>query len=333
MMVEQEALFCVDMGATRTRAWLTHGAQVSGYLARDFGVRDAASGLDLQGALIDLLREMAVLSGLNGHENTSRKVAAAGMITSPQGLLEIPHLRAPAGEDSLAAGVRRISLGAKKQYKLLLIPGVRTGNGANAVDEALDSDVMRGEETLCVGLLSLGLLRAGDAVLNLGAHWKWIWLDTSARVARSRTALTGEMIHAVQLHTLLASALPQKLPAVLEEEWLTLGAAEARRSGLSRALFCVRLLQQAKHGTADERLAFLYGAFLEAETEALQKAKILQSVRSVCIVGTPVLAAAWKTRLERIGLTVDVLEEARRDAAYLAGLRRITSAAMEAQSR
>jgi 2-dehydro-3-deoxygalactonokinase len=328
-VAEQATLFCVDMGTTRTRAWLTTGAQVRAHLVRDFGVRDAAEGLDLQSALIDLLAETAVLAGVSGHEKASRKVAAAGMISSPQGLVEVPHLAAPAGADTLAAGVRRIALGPSEQYELLLVPGVRTGNGAKTIAETLDSDIMRGEETLCVGLLSLGFLGPGDAVLNLGSHWKWIWVDTDARIASSRTAMTGEMIHAIQSHTLLASAVPQRPPAAFEKEWLALGAAEAGRSGLSRALFCVRLLQQAKHGNGDEQLAFFYGAFLEAETQALQKADALRGLPSVCIVGTPALAGAWKARLEQEGLKAHVLEEVRRDAAYLAGLRRITSAAVE----
>jgi 2-dehydro-3-deoxygalactonokinase len=324
-MAEETALFCVDMGTTRTRVWLTRGAQVYALLVRDFGVRDATRGLNLQSTLIDLLDETAMVAGLNGNGNTNRKVAAAGMISSAQGLLEVPHVLAPAGADALAASVRRIFLGPNDQYELSVIPGVRTRSGTSTVAEILKSDIMRGEETLCVGLISLGLLRPEEAVLNLGSHWKWIWLDASARVASSRTFLTGEMIHAIQSHTLLTSALPQKSPTALDEEWLALGAAEARRSGLSRALFCVRLLQQANRGTGDQRLAFLYGAFLEVEAEMLRKAKILQNVRSLCIVGTPALAEAWKARLDKEGITANVLEEAQRDAAYLAGLRKIVA--------
>jgi 2-dehydro-3-deoxygalactonokinase len=325
MATEQDALYCVDMGTTRTRVWLTRGEQVSGHLVRDFGVRDAASGMDLRAALIDLLGESSVLSGWNGQKDASIKVAAAGMITSPQGLLEVPHLVAPASVESLSAGVKRSYL---DEYDLLLVPGVRTGDDATGVAGTLDSDVMRGEETLCVGLMSLGLLHPKDTVLNLGSHWKWIQMDTEARIASSRTTLTGEMIHAIQAHTLLASSLPQEPPAELDEEWLALGAAEVRRSGLSRSLFCVRLLQQAKRGSRTQRLAFLYGAFIEAEIDELQKSGILRDLPSICIVGTPALAGTWKIQLERQGLAAQALEEAQRDAAYLAGLRTITGAAV-----
>lgn len=322
-MTDSGTLLCVDMGTTRTRVWLVQGERVRTHLVRDFGVRDSAQ-VDLESALIDLLQQTTASAGLDESTDIPRKVAAAGMISSPQGLLEVPHLPAPTGREDLWAAVRRIRIGTDRQYEMLLVPGVRTGNGAADIAATLDSDVMRGEETLCVGLLSQGLVRPGDAVLNLGSHWKWIWIDESARIAGSRTALTGEMIHAIQSNTLLAAALPQRRPLALENEWLALGAAEARRSGLSRALFCMRLLQQAKHGSEDQHLAFLYGAFLEVEAEALLKVKVFENLRSACIVGASALAEAWKARLEQRKVSAIAIGEAERDAAYLAGLRKIT---------
>jgi 2-dehydro-3-deoxygalactonokinase len=313
------------MGTTRTRAWLVQGERIQAHQVRDFGVRDSSRGLNLQSALIDLLHETGGSSESREAKSGIRKVAAAGMITSPQGLLEIPHLSAPVGAEALSESIRRISLGTRQQYELLLVPGVRTGNGSSSTAATLAADVMRGEETLCIGLLSQGLLRPGDAVLNLGSHWKWIWVDALGRISDSHTSLTGEMIHAVQANTLLATTLPQRPPVTLESEWLALGAAEVQRSGLSRALFCVRLLQQAKRGSRDQHLAFFYGAFLEAEAEAFKKNKFSNSLRSVCIVGNPALAVAWKMRLESLGISAAVVEESQREVAYLAGLRAITA--------
>lgn len=311
------------MGTTRTRVWLVQGESIQAHLVRDFGVRDSAHGFNLQNAMIELLQETEASSELREATGSTRRVVSAGMITSSQGLLEVPHLLAPVGAEELGARIGRILIGARQQYEFLLVPGVRTSDGTNSIASTLATDIMRGEEALCIGLLSQGLVQPGDAVLNLGSHWKWIWLDAFGRIAGSRTSLTGEMIHAVQANTLLATTLPQSPPVALESEWLALGIDEARRSGLSRALFCVRLLQQARHGNSDQHLAFFYGAFLEAEVEALQKSGICNRLRSVRIVGNPALAAAWKTQLQSRGVSAVVLEEPRRDMAYLAGLRRI----------
>ena len=45
--------------------------------------------------------------------------------------------------------------------------------------------------------------------------------------------------------------------------------SEQRRSGLSRALFCVRQLEQRTESLPEHRLAFLIGALVAADMDAL----------------------------------------------------------------
>jgi 2-dehydro-3-deoxygalactonokinase len=253
----------------------------------------------------------------------------AGMLTSRQGLLEIPHLSAPVSEVDLARHMRYLSPRLAGQIELMLAPGVRTGSLSSDLDTTLRSDLMRGEETLVAGLLATGRIDANGALLNLGSHWKWIWVDDQKRIARSRTTLTGELIHVTQSHTLLASSLPKTKPSTLHEDWLERGGREARQSGLSRALFCVRLLEQAGEGTPEERLSFLYGAFLEMNFVAFTQDESLREVRSICLTGLPPLAAAWKRRLEQTQRKVQVIQEEDRDRAYLEGLGRLFSLARQ----
>ncbi len=170
----------------------------------------------------------------------------------------------------------------------------------------------------------------GAALLNLGSHWKWIQIDEQKRIACSRTALTGELIHAVQTSTMLASALPQTMPSILHEEWVERGSQEAARSGLSRALFGVRLLEQAGQGTPDERLSFLLGAFLEVESLALHNDKSFAEASSICLAGPSVLTSAWQRRLQQMGRASRLIEAAERDRAYLAGLNRLFGLAKQA---
>ncbi len=183
-------------------------------------------------------------------------------------------------------------------------------------------DLMRGEETLCVGLLESGLLQPGSLLLNLGSHWKWIWIDEENRIARSRTTLTGEMIHAIQANTLIASALPQQPPKSLDATWVQLGFAEAASSGLGRALFCIRLLQQQKQGTDEQRLSFLYGAFLQNEF-AHFKTSLRMQTGGLVVAGASPLANIWKHYAEDEEVFTRVLLEADKEKAYLRGLRSI----------
>ncbi len=195
-------LLLLDVGSTNTRAWLVADGAVIERRTAPVGVRDTAiSGSDTASpaGLAALVAELSLV-------RAPAMIAAAGMITSAQGLREVPHVPAPA---SLTELVRHAVLhrdAAIATVPILLVPGVRT-TGA-ALD--LTADVMRGEETLVVGLLATGRLMAGECLLNAGSHWKLIETDSASRIVRSRTSLGGELMHAVQAHTLLSASLPQR---------------------------------------------------------------------------------------------------------------------------
>ena len=238
-------LIGVDAGTTNTRAWLVAGDRVLARREAAVGARDTArDGHDraLRAALRALIAEVRAQAPAGLPEPVC--VAAAGMITSAQGLHEVPHVTAPAGVAELAAGARDAVLPNVADLPFLFIPGVRTANGS-ARPGVGATDVMRGEETLAIGLLRRGHLAPGGALLNVGSHWKLIRIDDAGRVAGSVTSLAGEMMHAVRSETILASSLPSGPPAEPDVPLLLEGMDEVRRSGLARALFCVRLLDLA----------------------------------------------------------------------------------------
>lgn len=323
----------VDMGTTRCRVWLLDGGITRARGEGDFGVRDVGRG----GAPSILREKLCALIAKIGeayfrsldHPDDRRPDLAigAGMITSAQGLLNIPHVPAPAGARELALHMQEYRLSETPLLRLFLVPGVKTiahGSGLNA---ALLSDIMRGEEVLCIGLLSTVQIRPGAVILNLGSHWKWIFTDSAGRIAKSQTSITGELIHVTQSQTLLAASLPQGRPSSLDRDWLSLGSEEYRRSGLTRALFCVRLLEQARQCTADERLSFLYGVFLEADLEALRKSALQDGKEEVHIVGTHALASAWCSRLAELNIDAHIVEDCQREQAYIAGLSKLLTLA------
>jgi 2-dehydro-3-deoxygalactonokinase len=331
-MTPSEALYCIDMGTTNCRVFLTQGNRVWARVEAGFGVRDVDRGKSpahLRERLEALIAEASQKARASGLITMPSYAVGAGMLTSRQGLLEIPHLSAPVGEEDIARHMQCLSPSLAGPIALILAPGVRTGSLSADFATTLRSDVMRGEETLVAGLLATGRIQPNGALLNLGSHWKWIWVDDKRRIARSRTALTGELIHVTQSHTLLASALSKNKPSTLHEEWLERGGREARQSGLSRALFCVRLLEQAGQGTPEERLSFLYGAFLEMELLAFNQDESLLDVESISITGPSALAEAWKRRLEQMKRKVQVIQEADRDQSYLEGLGRLFSLARQ----
>jgi 2-keto-3-deoxy-galactonokinase len=97
----------------------------------------------------------------------------------------------------------------------------------------------------------------------------------------------------------------------------------AQQAGLPRALFCVRLLEQKGNCTAEERLAFLMGAYLAADLEGLLRAGILASDYPVLLTGGGGIGAVWERVLRERKISSRVITAAETEAAVLAGLREV----------
>src|SRR5262249_9480618 len=240
MGAETCAIF-VDMGTTNTRAWLVRGSELLKRATRPVGVRNTARDKSADG-IKSALKE--VISELRA--NTARQpecVVAAGMITSPLGLAELPHIDAPAGRDEIASAAKWLEFPELTDLPFLLIPGVRCSANRDS------RDVMRGEETLCVGLTALRKTVFPCVLLNLGSHWKAIEIDGERRIHASTTSLAGELIQATLTQTVLASSLAGAWPEQVSHDWLEAGINECRRNGLTRTLFGVRLRELDGEGS------------------------------------------------------------------------------------
>lgn len=319
----------VDTGTTNSRVWLVRGDEILAKADAHVGVRDTAkdgSPARLRSALGALIEKVRA-------ESAGAKpvcVAASGMITSSLGLAEVPHLDAPAGIAELAAAVRTCNFSDITDLPVLLIPGVKSGQMPCELTTVADADLMRGEETLCAGLVLIGLAKTPATVLNLGSHWKAIKLDAQGRIAASVTSLSGELVYAAQTQTILASAVPHERLATVNFDWLEAGMRQQRHAGLARALFCVRLLEQSKQGSEEDRLSFLIGAFIAADLDALGRNEVLSD--SVVLVGSGGLAEAWRHALAQFEIQSHVVIGEDSERALLAGLRGIIAGARTSPS-
>lgn len=305
----------LDVGSTNSRGWLVRDAEIVESRSRAVGVRDSArdgSTRAVRSAVRELIRDLAPCEGDFG-------VAAAGMVTSPQGLVDLPHVLAPASAEDLARGALSLRDSDLAPVPILLVPGVRTAGS----EGDLRADVMRGEETLALGLVECGEMGRRDRLLNAGSHWKLIVLDDQGRIARSRTSLGGEVLHAVQEGTLLSASLPQgPLTAVLPE-WIAAGADASAREGLLRALFGVRLLDQRGGTTPEQRFAWMAGACIGDDVRALLRLGELAPGSPVLISGPGAIPAAWGHLLRRAGCEPRVLDAPAVERAFVTGLSRI----------
>jgi len=326
----------IDMGTTNTRAWLMRGDCLAASAKRAMGVRDTAkagSSIPAHEALRELIADLRAKAQHSDNPCTPVCVVGSGMIGSSLGLMEVAHLHAPVGIEELSEASRWRHFPEVTDLPVLLVPGVRSGLPGDSPQAVHEIDVMRGEETLCAGLVASGMVTGPAVVLNLGSHWKAIALDQNGRIRSSVTSLSGELIHAVQLQTILSSSVSPERPQHHSADWVEAGMREQRRSGLGRALFCVRLLDLERQGTKEDRLAFIIGAFLASDLDALLARDVLKTNVPVALVGTPPVAEAWRLALSRVSIFATVIHAEGAERGLLTGLRRILVACLRSANQ
>jgi 2-dehydro-3-deoxygalactonokinase len=293
----------IDAGTSNTRVCLWHGALAVARAARPVGVRmTVLSGS--RDALRQAVREalLEALDHAGAVASDLRLVVASGMITSAAGLHEVSHLTAPVGAAQLAAGMVRATVPQICPQSIWWVPGVRNAAAASGIDEIDALDMMRGEETEVIALIDrLGLTEEARLVLP-GSHTKFVWLDAQQRIAACATTVSGELLQALSVHTLLAASVDSVFADTLDPLALEAGARAADAVGLARAAFGVRTLDVFGVADRNARACYLLGAVLASDVLALHKSRALQTAdpsAPVLVSGRPLLRDALVHLLRR----------------------------------
>ena len=124
--------FVIDGGTTNLRVTLTdHAGQVLASEKRSVGAAASAmagSNAALRAAVRDCIQSIYSRTGVC--ETQIERCIAYGMITSASGLLEVPHLCAPAGTEDLRNNLVEARFGDIAPFPFTFIPGVRNFSGA-----------------------------------------------------------------------------------------------------------------------------------------------------------------------------------------------------------
>lgn len=297
-------ILAVDSGTTSTRAWVVDSGKVLATASTRGGAKDVARGQDK----FELLRSVrSVCESALGDSGRSwddvQAVVAFGMITSELGLEEVSHLVAPADRRALVEAMRRVD--EALPAPVYLVPGVRS-DGTNLAE----TDLMRGEETEVVGLLSLGSVDPPVLYVSTGSHTKFVGVDARGRIEWSMTTLSGELLWALHRETIL-SELVDPMGDLRDVKALEEGARMEESAGVTRALFTARLLNRIRGAGPETCSAFVHGVLAGSDIRSLRTALQARShpPTRVVVGGTSALAQAyrhllgkedWVTRLDNI---------------------------------
>ena len=300
-------IIAIDGGTTNTRASLWDAPGICLDIVKsEIGVRITSiegSNASLKAAVKGLLEQL-----LQRNQITYEQVEgiyACGMITSKEGLTELPHLIAPAGMQDFVAGLAKVELPDVAPLPIHFVRGLknRDGNGLTLCDLE-KMDVMRGEETETLALLDLFGNENGTLFALPGSHTKFVSVDAEGKMIGCLSSLAGELLSAVTLNTILAGAVGKQFAgADYNKEMLLAGYRTARDTSLARAAFSTRMLQMFIPSNEQDRASFLLGAVLENDVAAVKNSKALSVTRDMkmVIAGKEPLASALKLLFEEDG--------------------------------
>lgn len=288
----------LDTGTTNTRVilWDREGRKTASAKS-EAGVRCTAidgNNSRLKAAVRECLGK--VLTDADASWDEVETVVASGMITSNVGLIEIPHVTAPAGRKELAEAVREVEIPEVCPLPIRFVPGVKNSSAPVTAENFEAMDIMRGEEVETVALLHQFPAGREYLIVLPGSHNKFVSVDKNGKITGCLTSISGELLSALTNDTILADATDRKFvsPEEYDREMMLLGYRTAKETGIGRACFSCRILNQFAVKEKIRLSNYLLGVALQSDVTAVQKSTALKVSRDteVIIAGKDPLRSA-----------------------------------------
>jgi len=297
-------VIAVDWGTSSFRAYLvSEDGTVTDQRRSDMGILNVANGN------FGCVLQDACESWLVKWPNLN--IVMCGMIGSRQGWKEAAYLFGDTGAVELANAVIELEWRGRN---VRIVPGVR----AKSFDGG--PDVMRGEETILVGALSLGAPENGLYCLP-GTHSKWVSIE-NGQIGSFSTFMTGEFFSTLKKRSTL-SALIADAPAVNKTKQETaflrgVGMASGN-AGLLHKIFSLRagvLTGDTQEGAIDDVLSgLLIGTELISMNSMLDGAK-----QNIVLVSSSEITTRYDTALKHLGYSSILIDA---ESACIAGLQAV----------
>ncbi|KPF70699.1 hypothetical protein IP69_09260 [Bosea sp. AAP35] len=290
-------LIALDWGTTRARAVLiSEQGEVLERRSADQGIQSVpANGFPAA---------FEAIAGDLRRASPHAAIVLAGMVGSRNGWIEAHYVPCPASPDEIAAAGMKVMLADGTPATIL--PGLSCDEGA--------FDVMRGEETLIVGLG----LDNGIACLP-GTHSKWALIENGT-ITRFASFMTGEIYGLLRQHSILSR---------LAEEPTGKDAARGMAKGLAAASRPGGLLNTAFGARSEVLAGRLPGGAVGPYLSALLVGHEIAGARAllgqsdtVHLVADGALADSYEAALAAAGLATQVTTP---EAAFVSGVRRLAS--------
>lgn len=308
-------MITIDAGTTNTRVslWDCESRKNVQTLSEPIGVRNTAvdgNNSKLKAAVRDSVTELSSLLP-EGYAQI-KCVIASGMITSNNGLIEVPHVPAPAGIEEISEGVKEVLLEDVCPLPIYFVPGVKNFDSRIDLDNFEQMDVMRGEEVESLALIQQFHIQSPMLLILPGSHTKMVSVNEKGQITGCLTSLTGELLDSLTNHTVLADSVDRQFvePDKYDKEMVLAGYRNAEKNGLGRATFSCRILDLFYTEDHSKLASYLLGACFQNDLNAMKNSNAIKADQNttVIVAGKSVLQWAISDILEEDGYFSHVLK-------------------------
>ncbi len=251
-----------DSGTSNTRIYLIENDQIRDKSKANIGSKDS-SITGNNDILIKGLKDLysKILEKNNLKDNDIKNIYASGMITSPFGIKEIPHLSTPVSLKKLFNNLSTYYEPDYFQRNIKLVRGVKTISDDFKINEKNINSInnMRGEEIEIFGILSLlnsSWVNSNLCIFMPGSHTHIAYMKN--RVMEDiLSTFSGELFHALKESTILSSSIDFKVPT--DKEMIKLGFENLQEYGINRALYLANTMQIFSDFSNSKKTSYLEG--------------------------------------------------------------------------
>ena len=279
-----------DSGTTNTRIYLFRDQKLLDQSSEKVGSREVAINGNNQ-IYLQKLNDMWQNICLKNHLSTEMidQIWMSGMVSSPTGIIEVPHLCVPINIEDLKKNVRKFYEGQYFHRELFLIPGIKTMcEGKISLDTVYQINNMRGEETELAGILAeKKKIRSNCAIIMPGSHTQIAFIKDD-KIADILSTVTGELYYAIKSDTILKTSLIAEKLEQLDVGMLCKGYEILNQYGFNRALYTVRTMELFMDSTPQQRLSYFEGILNGGVINIVIKKMLENKMQKVAVYGSSI---------------------------------------------
>jgi len=301
----------IDTGTTNTRIYIVKDTgEIVAKAYRKVGVRDTAisgSKKALVDGIVACFHDALANGGLR--EDDINLIFVSGMLTSELGLIDLPHICAPAGTDELVEQcvITNNTDILPFDIPIAFIRGIKNNTPAT-YDGLISMDFMRGEETQVVGVLRKLKPQMPCFIIFLSSHTKIISVDETGHITNSMTTMSGQIFEAIKKETFIGKSVAggDEQKSTHKTDILKAVYRSVNDNGLLRTLMMPRFMEVLMESQSQDRAFCLDAAIACDDMKTL--AGLLKSAANsqVIFIGHENRCLLYQQLFEMCGLDVPV---------------------------